>query len=915
MANKKLTDSSIATVANLDGTELMYVVQNSVSRKAVVSTVRGNRTFDTAAAVQAANIPSSTNSITTVGYTVAGDGGGATYIRSASQPQHQFYLTSADGSYWEYMPGPEGINAKAAGMVGDFVTDNYTTWLKVQSFLKQYGRTIKQTCTIAAGGITLANHGFRVNEAVVFSTTGALPGLTAGTVYFVILDGLTVNTFKVAATNAYPDSGCGAAIDTSGSQSGIHSVQACAVDWQRVIIPPGNYFFSNNISVGANQQRLHVIGNGAAVNRLQQSVNVFSIGQNYSFSPTRYPWVPLSSVAINSPSITMQNATYSAIMPVGTWIVISALDLQNTFNFQASYPPNVQYFEFNRVTGISGTTVNLAFRTRHNYKTTYPQFWAGDPATGNAVGPAYAYPLNSDWNTERVIEGMRFLAGYGQLGVNARRTVLRNCVVESGDSSGLVPSIGREIIFENCEVLDYLGPENDKLVEFLKFEGSTLTRMDFQGTSIERVLIENCKIDLLGGQGKNTVIANSDIGQLLIGVQGGIQETLTANNSRFLFIGPNSLNYDVGGGKQWYNCIQNWSFANGILKWPMATFEGNGWVVPGAKVQVNDMAGAYNSMGSPFTIVDVFSDGTNFCADTDLVARPVGIGTNASAVISIGSPAQITWTSHGLSANTPVIFQTSGALPTGLTDSRPSPEFAWSLWYVSAAGLATDTFQVSATAGGTSVNTSGSQSGTHTAYSNPLHFQVVRCPSLAFENCFGCAQAVELSNPNAHGKPLGSYSNRRYTRNIDSIDTNLIGTLCNGNVEQVTINVIKAYSGSTTTFNAATLNATAFDANLARSDLSLVINPTIAGKRVITTSTVSGAQSGDTLASTSVWLSQQYHLTYNVNMANEDLSKLPIIDIEIITNQGTNELEVYTPRNTVDNEVPTYVSRTENKSQ
>lgn len=67
--------------------------------------------------------------------------------------------------------------------------------------------------------ITLNNHPFKAGHPVKFSTTGALPtGLTAGTIYYVISAGLTANTFEVSASSG------GAAINTSGSQSGVQSV-------------------------------------------------------------------------------------------------------------------------------------------------------------------------------------------------------------------------------------------------------------------------------------------------------------------------------------------------------------------------------------------------------------------------------------------------------------------------------------------------------------------------------------------------------------------------------------------------------------------------------------------------------------------------------------------------------------------
>lgn len=76
------------------------------------------------------------------------------------------------------------------------------------------------TVTIASPGVfTLNAHGLYVGQPISFTTSGALPtGLTAGTEYFVISAGLTANAFEVSTSAG------GAAVNTSGSQSGTHSL-------------------------------------------------------------------------------------------------------------------------------------------------------------------------------------------------------------------------------------------------------------------------------------------------------------------------------------------------------------------------------------------------------------------------------------------------------------------------------------------------------------------------------------------------------------------------------------------------------------------------------------------------------------------------------------------------------------------
>jgi hypothetical protein len=79
---------------------------------------------------------------------------------------------------------------------------------------------------------------------------------------------------------------------------------------------------------------------------------------------------------------------------------------------------------------------------------------------------------------------------------------------------------------------------------------------------------------------------------------------------------------------------------------------------------------------------------------------------NSTVTISIAAPAVITWNAHGLSVGEAVQFTTTGALPTGLS--------TYTNYYV--VSTTTNTFTVATAPGGSAVATSGTQSGTHTAY-------------------------------------------------------------------------------------------------------------------------------------------------------------------------------------------------------
>jgi microcystin-dependent protein len=81
------------------------------------------------------------------------------------------------------------------------------------------------TITVASPGVvTLSSHGFQTGDMIYLTTTGSLPtGLSANTIYFVI--NVTSSTFRLATSAA--NAAASTAINTSGSQSGTHTLRYC----------------------------------------------------------------------------------------------------------------------------------------------------------------------------------------------------------------------------------------------------------------------------------------------------------------------------------------------------------------------------------------------------------------------------------------------------------------------------------------------------------------------------------------------------------------------------------------------------------------------------------------------------------------------------------------------------------------
>lgn len=148
----------------------------------------------------------------------------------------------------------------------------------------------------------------------------------------------------------------------------------------------------------------------------------------------------------------------------------------------------------------------------------------------------------------------------------------------------------------------------------------------------------------------------------------------------------------------------------------------NGWY----RVEASNV-GHYSATGSQFSttvpkLINVTFANAGNCQGLILgiynpvwVSTPSSIGTGinvqlqeniGTCTITVASPGVVTRVAHGLSNDTKISFSTTGSLPTGLT--------AGLTYYTR--NVTANTFEVSATSGGSSINTSGTQSGTHSLW-------------------------------------------------------------------------------------------------------------------------------------------------------------------------------------------------------
>lgn len=151
---------------------------------------------------------------------------------------------------------------------------------------------------------------------------------------------------------------------------------------------------------------------------------------------------------------------------------------------------------------------------------------------------------------------------------------------------------------------------------------------------------------------------------------------------------------------------------------------------------------------------------------------------------SIASPCKVGKTAHGLLNGQAVKFTTTGALPTGIT--------AGTTYYV--VNKTDNDFEIEATIGGGSINTSGTQSGTHTG-TNILRVPIASKATITFTApAAGTATTGFLTPTGTAASTYGGFASLfvygeiptyQYTTLKSTANTGQADLVCNNNVDWV----------------------------------------------------------------------------------------------------------------------------------
>lgn len=772
--------------------------------------------------------------------------------------------------------------------------------------------------TVASGG-TLPNptiHFLKPNQAFYFllPSGGSLPaGISLNTPYYITAANMTNTTFTFSAVNNYGllPSGLsftseGSPVVTTGSLTGTLSIVLTGRDVS-IFIPPGPYFGGNFGSPAVN---VPVTPNGMSMVRyfaygasFDTKTSFGVVGAFASFMLDAKTWsFPVFDLVNTTPNdnnlpvdvdgiITLQTAADAANYNIGQWISIFGLNIQDSFNHGVSGPPNLHYHEFKQIKAINvgAGTITVDGPLKWVYLSTFPQMF-----TPNSVfvagGAASISQMHPAWDCEIQVHGARWV---GEPPTASARIFLYNDCTFQGyaNSSGQsAPTVAQSYIFRNCEFGPSDTPGNqfmevDKMLEYLEIDNCQMpNKYRIQNTSPS---LQVCRIKALQGSQilgtpRQCKITDSRIDSLLVGPFIGVTDTCDVQNTSVKYfdmqgrsddpidILNNAVSLRPGNDM---TLVPNWTFASGTFTRNISSLsQGMLWQIPGAKIYMIDAGGILKpgqNMGSPFTILNVQMDGSgNFSFDTTLSAVPTR-QTSATVTVVIGTGV---FTGLTLANGTPVVLTTTGTLPTGVT-------FSTAYYVVNTSGA---TFQLALTVGGSAIALSGSQSGTHTAYANPLCFRPHPCPRFTGIGNSGSGNLIDHNG--AIDEPMFSrvkrlFAGKQFTASPAGFQVpqpKIWGLL-----KSMTVTVRKAG----TTSGTLTITSPGFtQPNLGTSNFSQVIDTTVAGIRSWTGSAApTGSAGGDTIAAYADWLAGPLLFTWSaaVTMTNS-----PIVEFEITTDQG-----------------------------
>lgn len=390
---------------------------------------------------------------------------------------------------------------------------------------------------------------------------------------------------------------------------------ASGVSMAKLYIPPGaNCVNSDGFKTTISGANIHVDGTkvpGLIIWAHGAAFDSIFLGTTGAVFPDNTHSALLQNARASDGTITLKNAGDVSIFSVGKWIIVSGLSTQTY-----GYPPNWFVFEYRKITAINGAVLTLNQPLSYSYKSTWPQWDAGDANNVNLGGPATAFVLNDAWDQDLTIYGLRIKQTANDVYSSARSITLNYMVF---DSVGVAPSVSMNYTVTNS----FVGtPEFDKLVDTLTMDHVSARQFVFQSASFNHVTISNVTLSsVMNGTPNNVSISKSTMPRMFVGPLGfghgtsiSIADSTVATAS-----GSNICLPSVAAG------TTALSYSSGRFTLPKTAPVAQKddlfrWAIPGQKYYFGDIDATNNSIpATTFTITDFSEDASNYYMDTDMV--------------------------------------------------------------------------------------------------------------------------------------------------------------------------------------------------------------------------------------------------------------------------------------------------------
>lgn len=569
----------------------------------------------------------------------------------------------------------------------------------------------------------------------------------------------------------------------------------------------------------------------------------------------------VATVSAGASSVTLTEAgtgcapSCASLFVAGNYALITGIDLMGSGG-----PTNPGFYEYVKITGVSGEVVSFDAPLANTYKSTWPVYFAGNANIPDEGGAATLYALNPFWDTEVQYIGLTFSQA-GSTFAAARSATFTN--TKWTGSFCLFPTENHFFKITNAD-MTLCGMEVDKINDTVIIDNVNIRQMDVQSASgAKDFTLSNSTVGTINGAPKKTTVSNSTVTTWTIGPTAfGVSTDFTCANST-------ATNFSVNSSGE-NNVHATYTMSGGVMS------------------RIQSLSVATNASTSAGSNVLHFAIGAlpaNFHAGLS-----VSDGTNPGSFPSSPSPSVVSFTTTTVTLDANALATVNSGDIINFADG-PAP---WAVpggdYYF---GTGNYTFAVPFKV--TDITTDGTNTLIHTDQAGGFPsltlgtggLTVRSHPAIKFNapNCSG-DQALATYATAAANAPYGSYA--KYT--VTGAQQNWPGTPLWGNLLNLSMNVTTAYTGTQPTL---TLEIGSGGANVLHSTTQAFYDPTanvkITANRLITPSTASGAQSGDAnmTAPGQTWFANGIVPHLSANVSGESSSVWPTVTVEITTDQGT----------------------------